>query len=307
MRLWSTSPSVWPGAFTNIGTGATCSTLSSVTRRLSSTPDLERDPVVRRHHDQRLVEQSGAPQPLEHEAHLPVHEAHLEEVARLVVVRERLVVEAHRPVDLRYRVVAIGPALATRGQVDPGLVRQQRVLEVERRPVPLADRADPRVEPRRPAAAGQALEHSGPGAGRAGADARRTQRLARLHVHDPVAQTVHQVVDAARVAAVVGGGPAARAHRVLDRRHGLERRVVDRVARSGTRWSGPPGPRSADSARRRCCRRASAACPRGTRRTRAPPPAAGLACRLHLRRHRRRDRERPRRPRAGRIHARGER
>ena len=36
------------------------------------------------------------------------------------------------------------------------------------------------------------------------------------------------MVDAARVAAVVRGGPAPRAHRVLDRRHRLERRVVDR-------------------------------------------------------------------------------
>ena len=193
---------------------------------------------------------------------------------------ERLVVEADRPVDLRYRVVALRPALAcpragrsraraaaahagSRRSGGPACgSRRSSAWRRAGRPPPASRVSTP----------GRVLR--APGQMRGGQSA--SPDCTSMH---PVAQAVEEVVDAARVAAEVGRGSAPRAHRVLDRRHRLERRVVDRVGVREPRGVGRQVGEVADSARRRCCRRAAAACPRGTRRRRAPPPAAGLACR----------------------------
>ena len=192
--------------------------------------ELERVAVVGHHHQDRPVEQLGAAQAAQDQAELAVHVAHLEQVAQVVVIGEARVMEADRAVDAGDRVPAGWAALVPGREIEPGLVRQQGVVEVEGGALALADRPDPAVQPRRAAAAGQPPQHAGtPGAG-AEADPGRAHRGARLDLDHPVAVAVHEVEDAGLVTAHVGRRARPRQARVEDRRHCLEGRVVDGLA-----------------------------------------------------------------------------
>jgi hypothetical protein len=90
--------------------------------------------VVGHHDQQAALEQPGSLQALHHESQLPVGVAHLQEMAQMVVVGEAGVVEALGVVDPLDRVLAGGAALVSGRQVDPRLVGEQRVVQVERRP-----------------------------------------------------------------------------------------------------------------------------------------------------------------------------
>ena len=69
-------------------------------------PHLERDAVVGRYGNQRTVVEPGLVQPRKQPAELVVHEARLEQVARVVVLHEPRVAEADRLVDAFDRIVA---------------------------------------------------------------------------------------------------------------------------------------------------------------------------------------------------------
>ena len=194
-----------PAPSRTAGSGAICSTFRSVTRRRSFTPTSKAIAVVGGDHDHRLVEEAGLAEPREQQPHLVVHVAHLKQVARLVVVRQRLVVEAHRPVDRR------GSGRCPSACSDARRAGRSRARAAAghaggRRSAPRAC-GSPRSK--RGAAAGRPPPASrfstpGPRGARVGADAGRAERLARLHVHHVVAEAVEEVVDAARVAAEVG-------------------------------------------------------------------------------------------------------
>ena len=143
---------------------------------------VERVAVVGRHHQQRAPQQPGAPQAPEQPAELPVHEAHLEQVPHVVVLGQARVVEAHPAVQASDRVLPGRPVAVAGGQVDPGLVREQRVVEVEGRALSPAHGSDPAVQALGPTAAGQPVEDArAPGPG-AGADPRRTHGAGGLHL-----------------------------------------------------------------------------------------------------------------------------
>ena len=130
------------------------------------------------------------------------------------------------------RLVAGGPALAAGRQVDPRLVRHQRVLEVEgglRSRLRIAP-TQPWKRAGRPLPASRSTQHAGPPRARARADVRRAHRRRRLDLEDLVAEPVHHVEDARLVAADVGRRPLSRRAAVEDRGHRLEGRVVDGVA-----------------------------------------------------------------------------
>ena len=111
--------------------------------------------MVGRHHEERTLEQTGAPQPREQLPDEVVRVAHLEQMAQVVVDGQVGVAEAHVVVDVQHRVLARGAALAPGRQVDPGLVRKQRMVEVERRPRSLPHLSEPLVEARRASTARQ--------------------------------------------------------------------------------------------------------------------------------------------------------
>src|SRR5918994_4290992 len=91
----------------------------------------------------------------------------------VVVLGEPRVVEADPAVHARDRIIPRRTAAPAGGQVDPGLVRQQRVVEVEGRPGAPADRSYPTMEPGGPTAPGQAVEHARPARPCPDADPRR--------------------------------------------------------------------------------------------------------------------------------------
>ena len=143
-------PAVWPGALISSGIGAIsaafCARQPAPLARLR-----ERHAVVGRHHDQRLVPHALLLEVLPEVLQLVVGEAGLEEVAleqhvELRLPLERLVREA------RDGVVGLAAVAARVGQVLPGHVRQQRVLEVERRAPARLDVLDPLLEARLAAA-----------------------------------------------------------------------------------------------------------------------------------------------------------
>ena len=137
--------------------------------------------------------------------------------------------EARLGVDPLDRVLAGRPVRPARGEVDPGLVRQQGMVQVEGGPVAPLYLPDPLVQARRPSGPLEPVQHPGPPGACPGADARRTDRAGGLDLVDLVAEPVHQLEDARLVAAHVRGGAAFGQAGVKDVGHGLEGRVVDRV------------------------------------------------------------------------------
>jgi hypothetical protein len=146
----------------------------------------------------------------------------------MVLLRQVRIVEADVVVQVRDRILPGRPALVAGGQVDPRLVRHQRVVEVERRLPALPDRPEPLVEPRGPSGAGQAREHARPARACSRADGRRAHRRRGLHLEHVVAEPVEHVEDARLVAPHVRGCVRPGQAAVEDRRHGAEGRVVHR-------------------------------------------------------------------------------
>ena len=137
----------------------------------ASHAHLERVAVVRRHDHERATQLAGSPQTVEQLADQVVRVPHLQQVAQLVVHGQVRIVEPRQLVDAVNRVATRRPALAARRQVEPRLVRQEGVLEVEGGPRPATDRPDPVAETRRTPASREAVEDSRPARARAGADA----------------------------------------------------------------------------------------------------------------------------------------
>ena len=228
-RLSSTRPSVWPGRLHEERHGCDLLHVALAQESPAAHAHLERVAVVGRHDHERAAQLPRSPQACQELADQVVRIPHLKQVAQVVVNGQVGVVEPGHPVDALDRIVARGTALAPGRQIDPRLVREQRVLEVERRLLSLADRPDPLVKARRPPATGQALEHTRPARARAGADVGRTDSGGGLDLEDPIAEPVHQVEDARLVTAHVRRGPRLGEPAVEDRRDSLEGRVVHRV------------------------------------------------------------------------------
>ena len=162
---------------------------------------------------------------------LVVDEAHLQQVAQLVVVGQPGQVEAAAAVDARAsgRCPPGGPAGR---RADRATARAAAVRDESRRWAARAGAARRSSGAGARGARGPARRLSTPGRAGApvGADPRRAQGRSRLHAHHPVAEPVHQVVHAGLVAADVGRRARARHAGVEDGGHGLEGGVVDRVA-----------------------------------------------------------------------------
>ncbi len=159
----SIRPSACSGYFTNSGTvtmscGVLLRQVAAVAeppqreRRGGSRLDAERFAVVGCQHDQRAVPEALALELPDQLAEQPVHVPGLEQVALEGLIGEEGVVVGRRPVEAGVALRA-GLVALPRGQVLERLVRQERVDEVERRPLARLHRGDRPAEALRPLAA----------------------------------------------------------------------------------------------------------------------------------------------------------
>ena len=170
--------------------------------------------MVRGHRDQGRVVGAVGLHAGDHAPDLTVGERDLELQALAVVLGQRAAAEPDRAVHARERVAERAPRLLARGQEHVRAVRQQHVLEVQRRLAGL-DRGEEPVQ----AVAAPALEQRedvGPLALRALAVARRAHRGRLLGADDPVAAAAEDGVDRLGVAHEVRRGGAARQLAVHD-------------------------------------------------------------------------------------------
>ena len=120
----------------------------------------KRDTVIGGDDHQRAVPQPGLAQPVDQPAEQPIGEAELQQVPLVSLEHEERVLRRLRAGEPGGAASAAAIAVAV-GEVLPGHVRQEHVLEVQRRRRRGPDRAHPGFEARRASAAAQQLEHRG--------------------------------------------------------------------------------------------------------------------------------------------------
>ncbi len=251
-----TRPRVCPGAFTKKGTGAICVDVRGGDLAPVLHADLERVAVVGHHHHEGGTKELHPAQAPDEGADLPVHEPHLEQVAQMVVIGEVAVGEAVGPVDRADGVDAGRSHRPARGQVDPGLVGEQRVMHVERRALARLDGGDPSLESQRSLRPAQLAEHVGRASGLGRAHRGRADRGHRLVGHHAVAEPGQEREDAVRVPGVTRLGALAR--RPCRRGWPAPPWSWSRTRRGlpGTRWRCGPARRIRGSGRSRSPHRA---------------------------------------------------
>ena len=109
--------------------------------RAALDPHVKADAVVGHHDDERVAEQPEPAHPPEQLAEQAVRESELQQMALVGDLHQPGVAESLRAVQPRNRLRRVAPVVAAGGIELPGHVREQHVLEPERRPLARLDRA----------------------------------------------------------------------------------------------------------------------------------------------------------------------